>query len=185
MAIKAYVFGLVLGGILLVASMIGGDGATDPAGELEGGAGDGLGHGDLAGIATTLLSLRFWTFASAFFGLSGLVLDGLGIVESDWLAMVLSIATGLGIGYVASAIWRIAVRDEVGLAASSSDYIGKLGRVLLPIQRGQVGKLRLELRGTSVDVLARTDDEEPIRAGDEVKILAMDGSTALVTRERR
>jgi membrane protein implicated in regulation of membrane protease activity len=187
MAIKVYVFGLVLGGILLAASMVAGDGATEPGGEP--GAGDldpsGAGHGDLAGIATTLLSLRFWTFFSAFFGLSGLVLDGLGIIESPWLAMVLSVAVGLGIGYVASAIWRFAVRDEVGLAASSDDYVGKVARVLLPFERGEVGKLRLELRGTSVDVLARSDDEDAIRAGDEVRIVAMEGSTALVTRQRR
>jgi membrane protein implicated in regulation of membrane protease activity len=92
---------------------------------------------------------------------------------------------GLGIGYVASAIWRFAVRDEVGLAASSDDYVGKVARVLLPFERGEVGKLRLELRGTSVDVLARSDDEDAIRAGDEVRIVAMEGSTALVTRQRR
>ena len=46
----------------------------------------------LAGLFTAFLSLRFWMFFLAFFGLTGLALDGLDLLASSPLAFVLSLS---------------------------------------------------------------------------------------------
>ena len=89
--IYAYIFALVLGGVLLGASfLLGGDhdadgdvdmdadadvdADVDADADIDGDADGGHdGHGDVAGFFGVLGSLRFWTFFTAFFGLTGLV----------------------------------------------------------------------------------------------------------------
>jgi membrane protein implicated in regulation of membrane protease activity len=42
--------------------------------------------------------------------------------------------------------------------------------------------VRLSLRGATVDVLATTDDAQPLATGDEVLVVDMEGTTARVAR---
>jgi membrane protein implicated in regulation of membrane protease activity len=201
---QVYVFALVLGGVLLAASMFAGDsddgGTAD--GDLDGGPelGDGdasdaelgeastdmahagEGHGDLGGLVAIFVSLRFWSFFAFVFGLTGVVLDGLALTGSQLLTLGLSLAAGALGGGGASAAIRAATRSEVGQVASASDYVGQTGRVLLPIGGEGPGKLRIVLMGTTVDVLATTDDSEPIGVGETALIVEMQGTVASVTR---
>jgi hypothetical protein len=128
------------------------------------------------------VSLRFWSFFAFVFGLTGVVLDGLALTGSELLTLGLSLGMGALGGGGASAAIRAATRSEVGLVASASDYVGQTGRVLLAIGGEGPGKLRIELMGTTVDVLATTDDPEPIAAGDTALIVEMQGTVASVTR---
>jgi membrane protein implicated in regulation of membrane protease activity len=184
---------LVLGGILLAASMFVGDGDHDAdlgggdlgdadLGDADGGHQiEGPVHGDLGGIVAVFVSLRFWTFFAFIFGLTGTALDGLGLAAPP---VTLGLALGMGAvcGYGATALLRAATRSEVGTVASASDYVGQTGRVLLPIGGEGLGKVRIELQGTTVDVLATSDDEQPLAVGDTALILEMQDTTASVTR---
>ena len=90
MLLKIYLASLAFGGVLLVASLvIGDDGDADT--DFDGGAdldldlaaehGGAPDHGDidaLGGIFGALKSIRFWTFFTAFFGLTGTVFEGAG-----------------------------------------------------------------------------------------------------------
>ncbi|MFW6051131.1 MAG: hypothetical protein ACODAU_08150 [Myxococcota bacterium] len=190
-----YLFALVLGGVLLVASVLlgGHSGDADADADVDAGGDAGTGEhlpvhldhgGDISGFDAfwALRSLRFWTFFLAFFGLTGLVLDGLGLVEGALASALVALGMGAGSGYLAAGVLRWLGREESGSIASSGDYVGKTARVLVPVRKGGVGKVRLDLRGSSVDVLATTDEEEGFAAREEAIIIEMDGPRARIAR---
>lgn len=194
--IYIYLFAFGLGGVLLLGSILigdkdaGGDGGD--GGDGDGGGGDtqaqhfdhgvGDGHGSLAGLFTAFLSLRFWMFFLAFFGLTGLLLDGLDLVDSPLTALIAALGMGLVTGQGTVAVFRRLADSETSTAASAGDYIGRSGRVMVGFGPGALGKVRLTLKGTTVDVLATTEDERAFSPGDEALVIAMNDTTALVSR---
>lgn len=175
--IYAFAFALVLGGVLLGASLLVGDGHSDIGG-----------HGDLhiAGdsvdaIVGTLRSLRFWTFFLAFFGLTGVALKTLGIVESDILSGLLAAGMGAVVGYGAVWAFRVLDRRESNSVASADDFVGKSGRVLVAVSPGVLGKLRVQAKGSTVDLLAKSDDES-FAVEDEATVIEMDDTIARIAR---
>ena len=194
MFIYAYVFALVLGSILLGASfLLGGDHdgdhdveahfdhEVDAHGDLDGHADASHdAQGDLSGIFGVLGSMRFWTFFAAFFGLTGVVLDGFDLA-ADLVTLGLSIGVGFVTGFVAVTIIRRLSATDTGVAAGVADYVGKSGELLIAVAPGRIGKIRIELKGTTVDVLALTEDD-PIARGQHALILEMRGDKALVVK---
>lgn len=201
MLIYLYIFALILGGVLLGASvLLGGHGDSDVDADGDAGldtdadAGADAGadaHGldkdlDVGGGASDFFwafrSMRFWTFFSAFFGLTGLVLQGLGLVGSVWLAFGLAVGVGALTGLGAAATIRWLSKDESGSAAGANDYLGKNVRVMLPVEKGKTGRVRLQLKGSTVDVPAVTDEEQPFDRREEAMIIEMEGHTARIAR---
>ena len=198
MFVYLYLFSFALGGLLLLASILLGDrdsgadtdadASADADADSGGGHGHGLDHsvpaspGSFAGVFTAFLSLRFWMFFLAFFGLTGLVLDGLDLVPNSGLAFALALAMGLAIGQATAAVFRHLSTSETGVAAGAGDYIGKSGRVLVGFGPGELGKLRLTLKGTTVDVLVTSDEERPFAADEGALIIQMNDTTAVVAR---
>ena len=205
--IHLYVFALVLGAVLLTVSVVfGGHSDTDADLDVEADAdldADLDGHGGLSpadvgqqglhthvahagspvGLFGTLLSLRFWTFFATFFGLTGVLLQGLGLLSGTATPLLVSTAVGLVTGYTTSSVIRYFARTPTGRVPSRDAYVGKTGRVLVPVTEGGLGKVRVEIGGTTVDVLARVDGDGELAAGEQALILQMDDTTALVTRD--
>lgn len=184
--IYLYLGSLVLGGVLLGSSLVLGGHGDAAAAEAGGGLEHDPGHPDLAGpgaadfLVGAFTSLRFWTFFTAFFGLTGLVLGGLGLLGSQVLVALLAVVMGLGSGL--GAVYTLRKLDSVEESSSLGDvgeYVGKTGRVLVAISPGQTGKVRLQVRGSTVDVLAKTDDAS-IAVGDEAIVLELEGTTVRV-----
>jgi hypothetical protein len=113
MLVNLYILSLVLGAVLLGASLFvserrvdaddqtrAHDDTTRPSqfGQL-----DGVGGGDF--FARTVRSRRFWTFFVSFFGMTGLILDGLNIMSP-----VVSFLVAIGIAAVTGAGASAAVR---------------------------------------------------------------------------
>jgi membrane protein implicated in regulation of membrane protease activity len=197
MLIYAYVFALVLGSVLLGASfLLGGkdmDGDHDVGDHgdahidhdhdhgLDGHGHDGHDtHGDLGGFFGVLASMRFWTFFAAFFGLTGIVLDGLDLA-APMLALGLAIAIGFLMGWTAVTLIRRLSADDTGVAATVDDYVGKSGEMLISAGPQRLGKIRIELKGTTVDVLAESD-EQTIARGEQALIVEMRGAKAAVVK---
>jgi hypothetical protein len=172
-----YIFTLVLGGVILLASIIlggkdngadksfdkGFDKGFDKSFDKPDSVVDAADHqGTLEGLLTAFLSMRFWTFGLTFFGLTGAVLDG--ILEGPWLTALLAFVMGMLAGQIAVAVLRNLANSETSTAASERDYVGKTARVLVGFGPGQTGKLRLTLKGTMVDVLATDRRAAPLRA---------------------
>lgn len=192
MYIYLYLFAFGLGGVLLIGSIVVGDKDADAdAGDADAGT-DGQaehfdhgvheGHGGLAGLFTAFLSLRFWMFFFAFFGLTGLVLDGLDLVDHPLVALIAAVGMGLLTGQVTVAVFRRLARSETSTAASAADYVGRTARVMVAFGPGGLGKVRLTLKGTTVDVLATTEDERPFKLDEEALVIAMNDTTAVVSR---
>jgi hypothetical protein len=59
--------------------------------------------------------------------------------------------------------------------------VGTVGKVLLPLGKGARGKIRIQLKGQTVDFVATTDDEQ-IESGQLVMIEEMRETTAHVSR---
>jgi len=183
-----YVAALVLGlGVNLLqfvlAGLEGGDvdadhGDLDAGGDGELGAAD---HGEIvqpsgvaahqgieAGFLPLVLSLRFWTFGSLAFGVVGSILHFFGLAPA-LVSLVVAAAVGLGSGLFSSWVFRALARSSSQSGAVATDAVGQVGRVLVPVERGARGKVRVQVRGQTVDYLATTDDER-LEAGMEVLV---------------
>jgi len=204
MLIYVYVFALILGGVLLGSSILlgGHDDAELETGDVDadasleaeahadlddhGGTGSPeqeaeFGHGGADFFLWTFRSIRFWTFFLAFFGLTGVVLDGLGLVEHWAATLGLAVAMGTVTGMGASGVIRYLSSDTTGVAAGSDDYVGKTVRVMIPVAPNATGKVRLQLKGNTVDVLAKCDDDS-FASKEEAIIIEMEGTTARIAR---
>lgn len=113
MLINIYILSLVLGAVLLGASLFLNDKRADADDQVRAhddttrpsqfGQLDGVSGGDF--FVRTIRSRRFWTFFVSFFGMTGLVLDGLDVMGST-----VSLLVAIGIGAVAGAGASAAVR---------------------------------------------------------------------------
>lgn len=189
MLIYAYIAALIFGGVLLGASLLlGGHDADGPELDADGpdldadadGLDKDLDFGAGGDAFWILRSVRFWTFFLAFFGLTGVVLEGLGLVSVAWITAVIAAGMGVLAGGSAATVFRVLANDQTSDAASSSDYLGKSARVLVPSKPGGVGRVRVEVKGQLVDLLATSDEE--IGTEDEVLVIEMDGTRARVAR---
>jgi membrane protein implicated in regulation of membrane protease activity len=193
MLIYAYVFALVLGSVLLGASFllggkdldhdhdVGHDIEAHVDHDLDGHAEAGHeAHGDLGGFFGVLASMRFWTFFAAFFGLTGIVLDGLDLAIPS-VSLGLAIGVGFLTGWTAVTLIKRLSANDTGVAATVDDYVGKSGEMLIAAGPNRLGKIRIELKGTTVDVLAESD-EHVIPRGEQALIVEMRGPKAAVVK---
>jgi membrane protein implicated in regulation of membrane protease activity len=181
--VAVYVGLLLFGGLLIVASLLGaGHDADVHVGDTGHGGGDGHDQGH-ASAWLTLFGLRFWSFGTAFFGLTGLLLHLIGgpvlATLTPFIAGGIGVAAGLG----ASATFRALSRDTIGQVRGASALVGREGRLLLPVTRTQRGKVRMASPGGGhVDLLAESDDDDILAAGTEVLIVEVRGNVAVVAR---
>jgi membrane protein implicated in regulation of membrane protease activity len=175
-----YIASLGLGGVVLLISLAGGHG--DGHGDAGADHGDHGAHAEAESAHNALLlpflSLRFWTFAAAFFGLTGLVLGGLGLAAPALVPFIAG-GVGLGSGYAASQIFRALARKPLGQLGTGG-HVGREGKLLLPVGPSQRGKLRLSVAGQQVDLIAETTSERALPAGAPVLIIDMRGAVAVV-----
>ncbi|MFZ5477783.1 MAG: hypothetical protein ACOZNI_13490 [Myxococcota bacterium] len=197
--IAVYVGCLVLGGILIGASVLGfskdgdghelgHDGDLDHAADLDHShdhahdlAGD-LAH-DVASpatlVAATLLSLRFWTFALGSFGLTGLLLTLFGVPWAVGLGV--SGVTGVGIGAGVSTALRLLSRDTVSSAVGTKQLGGRDAEVVLALGPGKTGKVRLSHQGQILELPATTREPRVLERGERVLVVEVVQGTADVT----
>ena len=74
-------------------------------------------------------------------------------------------------------------RADSNSSLGGGDVVGAGAEVLLPVAAGAAGKVRVRLKGRAVDLLAVTDDDEALAAGQHVMVLSMrDDGHVVVTR---
>jgi membrane protein implicated in regulation of membrane protease activity len=170
--VYVYLAAAVVGAVLLVASLFGAghdhDAGHDAAGE----------H---ASPAFALLSVRVWTYVLAFGGATGLLLRFVAHVGEPWRA-VASLAVGAVAAALARAVIGRASRAGASGTVKAGDLVGRTAGVVVPFGTGATGKVRLRVAGSEVDLLATTDDSEPLGPEEEVLILELKDGEAVVTR---
>ena len=162
----------------------------------EGGAGDDLGHdgdgGDSAHASHAavspdasfswlpITSLRFWTFALAFFGLTGAILTWLGNTGTV-VTLLLAVVVAWVVGVMASWVsYVLGVRESTS-QVSDTDLEGASATVIVAFGKGATGKVRIESKGRVFDVLALTDDDVALAEGAQVLVISVANGTAMVS----
>ena len=179
--VAVYVGSLLFGGLLIAASFFGaGHDADVHVGDHHGGDAHDQSQ---ASAWLSLFGLRFWSFAAAFFGLTGWLLHLVGGPVLAAAAAFISAGVGVAAGLGASIAFRKLSRDTIGQVKGASALVGREGRLLLPVARAQRGKVRLLVPGSGhMDLLAESDDVDGLDAGADVLIVEIRGNVAIVER---
>src|SRR6185503_20253790 len=114
-------------------------------------------------------------FAFGFVGTSLHALRLLGEPAAVAIAAGAGAAVTLGVGTLLRTLGDPAASGEAALLESR----GRAGRVLVPVSRDQRGKVRVQIKGQTVDLLATTTGAS-LPAGVEVVVLAVKGDVAEV-----
>jgi membrane protein implicated in regulation of membrane protease activity len=105
------------------------------------------------------VSFKFYTFFLAFFGLTGMLFTWLDLWSTPAgvaaVSVGMGVAAGLGMTYTMHLANSGNTRGIVG-----SDYLGASGKVVLPIDVDQAGKIRVTIRGRTFDMRAELADDE-------------------------
>jgi len=147
---------------------------------------DSLAHHDLThGMDGWLpfLSLRFWTYFFGAGGVAGLLLS-LFAASNEPMTAILAGSTGAVVGYAAFLATRWARRADLDSKISEKDFVGTQGRITVAPRAGQIGKVRVEIKGEILDVIAVSDNDEDIEPGEEVFIVGFESNRARVVRQR-
>ncbi len=185
MLLGLYAFSLIVGGVFVLLSVLSGAGDVDADADMDHGLDFDADHdfdteldanvdADLDGgdaghdIETfgrrynPLKSFKFYTFSMAFFGLTGVVFTLLQLLSSQLATLGLSGVMGLSAGLAVSYILHAANQSEGGRGIGENDYQGAVGQVILPIHVGQRGKIRMQIKGRTVDILAVGEDDDVV-----------------------
>lgn len=182
--LTVYIVTAVVGGIMiLAAALMGhGDASVDAHADFH------IGDHDLShdhnfdgaeGVWMHLFSIRFWTYLCATFGTVGALLTLLTDSKEPAIGFI-SLATALIAAGAIVALFATLKARESNSKAALIDLIGSAGKVLVTVRKDQPGKVRCEIKGESLDLLALTEGEEVIAPGTEVVILNVENDRAIV-----
>lgn len=189
-----YIVTAIAGGALVLASAVFGgqdvdtdhDFTHDVDMHADADADSGVDHDqdvDHGGPWLPFFSMRFWTFSLATFGLTGTLLT---LMTDTFAPTVLTwaIALGLVMGLSVSILMRTLKFASADSSVSQSDLLGIEAQVTVPIRGALMGRVRCNVKGESLDLLATAESEASIEEGSKVVIVEMtDGRARVVPRE--
>jgi hypothetical protein len=140
---------------------------------------DQAGH-DVPSVWTPFLSMRFWTFGAASFGLAGTMASLLGLPEM--LVLAVAVVSGGTLGTGAAWFFRALKRDSVSGDTSFDRFAGEEAKVVVGIRGHQHGKIVVHTLAGRVEMPATTRDERPIAAGSTVIVASVHNGVADVSR---
>jgi membrane protein implicated in regulation of membrane protease activity len=170
--LSVFVAALVIGLGTLLVQLLGGH---DTGGHDAGGH-DSDGHD---GPLLFLASVRFWAFALLSFGLVGTMLLAFGFAGKVEAAIIALVA-GLASGFVAHTVVRRLQGQGTSSVANTKDVIGQVGRVIVPPSNETRGKVRVSVRGSFVDYVARSN--EALEPDEAVVVEEFEGGEVVVSR---
>jgi len=195
-----YLGSLIVGGLLIAASIIMGDSDHDFDADADVDIdvdqdfdkdfdGEIIVMDGETGAWLPFLSMRFWTFGLASFGLTGVLFDlaerlGLG-TPADALVTIVAVALGVVVGWITALVFRKLKQDNVSGDVGMKQIKGSEATILLSVSSSKPGKIRALVDGQTVDLLARSLDEGMLERGEKVLVVDLQEGTALVTRLRQ
>ena len=187
---------LVVGGGLMLLSMLGGDSDadvsvdTDIDVDFDAGVdldadvdGVDLSHADAAALSTWF-SMRFIVFFVAIFGAVGVILRHLTALETG-LAFIMALVIGLIVGQVAHHVFRVIRRTSGDSTPRPQDYVNRLARVTIAIAPPNKGEVAIQVRSARRFVPAVASGEaQGFNSGDEVVVVGYRAGVAqVISRE--
>ena len=131
-----------------------------------------------------LFSLRFWTFGGCFFGLTGVLLSWLTPSLSAHWIVTLSLLVGICCGGVMVWILSQLRQQQADSLVRCDDLLGLTGVVQLPFDAQSLGKIRVAVKGTSVDLMALTSDDSSFKLGDQVVVVGREQNKVWVVSQQ-
>jgi membrane protein implicated in regulation of membrane protease activity len=184
-----YIVCLVVGGTFVALSAIGGLDGADFAGDFDVEADTeadsefdeidvGTYPGELQSARRWLpfLSLRFWTFALCFFGLTGVIVTSVQPGLASWLVAAIAVVMGLLCGTLAAVVLRSLSRTSVSSLTRPEDLTGQIGTVEIPFDAHSRGKVRLKIRGSTVGFFALTQEDRAFQPGESVLVVGLENN---------
>ncbi len=126
-----------------------------------------------------LFSMRFWTFGAAAFGFTGTALTLGGLPW--WVVLLCAVLFGTGSGVAATAFFRALKKDAVTSTTTMRSFRGEEAEVLLPIEPGGRGKIKLVTATGIHTFVATSRDAESIPIGAKVLIAGVRDGVADVS----
>ncbi|MBD1915448.1 MULTISPECIES: OB-fold-containig protein [Cyanophyceae] len=120
------------------------------------------------------LSLRFWTFALCFFGLTGLLITLMQPSLVGWLGALIAVLMGLFCGLVAALVLRSLGRQSVSSLIRPDELTGQIATVEIPFDTHSRGKVCLRLRDSTISFFAITQEERSFQRGDSVLVVGLE-----------
>ncbi len=120
------------------------------------------------------LSMRFWTFALCFFGLTGLLIQLVQPSLPGWLGALIAGLMGVFCGLGAALVLRSLGQQSVSSLVRPEDLTGQIGTVEIPFNVHSRGKVYLRLSGSTVSFLAMTQEEREFQRGDSVLVVGLE-----------
>ncbi len=118
------------------------------------------------------LTIKFWTFGSCFFGLTGIVLSKFTPEMSEVAIASISVLIGSFCG--TSMVWVLRnLRQFADSLIRANDLIGQSGKVSIPFDSQSNGKVQLTVKGSNLDLVAFTDEEKGFNKGDRVLVVGL------------
>ena len=166
--------------ILLALTIFGGDADTGVDTEID----TDLADGD--SIPFQFLSLKNIVAFFAVFGWSGIGFINAGL--SSWLVILLAFICGLLMMILMASLFYFMSKLAESGTLNMNNAVGKLGEVYLvvPGNRGGMGKVQLNVQGSLRTLDAITDDPENISTSSIIEVLAViDDQILLVKKQGR
>ena len=126
-----------------------------------------------------LVSMRFLTYFVGTLGIFGLALtwfSGLSSIAVGWW----SVGSALLIGYGGSLLFRYLRAEGETSGVTTHDYIGALGHAVVTVRGSQPGKVRVCIKGDTLDLIALSEGEKQIEKGEEIVIVGLEGDRVRV-----
>lgn len=127
------------------------------------------------------LTLRFWLYAVAGFGVFGTIASLLHLAAPP-IILGLSIGFGVVAGTVVSYLMRLMKKTESDSSVREGDYVGVAGHVSVVPRNGEPGKIRMVVKGETIDMLALPSDGLELVRGEEVVVVGVEGTKVRVAR---
>jgi membrane protein implicated in regulation of membrane protease activity len=130
-------------------------------------------------ILSSILSFRSIVFFTAFFGVAGLVFGFLGY--GTVVTAITAVALGVIAALANSMLWGLLKASETTSQVRERNLQGRPATVTVPVGGGRRGRIRMELSGQPIYMVAETfEGDEVIGPGRSVVVIQIERGVAVV-----
>ncbi len=190
---SAYVFCLIIGGAFVALSAFAGLDGVDFDQDFEPDleiidqqdkeSNTSIYHKPRRRLWLPFFSLKFWTFGSCFFGLTGILLSNISTSLSPTIIAIISIIVGILCGTIMAYVLYTLKNRPADSLVRSDDLLGLSGTVEIPFDKNSKGKIRVNVKESAVAFMAFTEENREFTRGEKVFIVGVENNRAWIVSE--
>jgi membrane protein implicated in regulation of membrane protease activity len=129
-------------------------------------------------VGPSPFSCRTILMFAAGFGAGGLIGSGIGLSEP--LTLIPAFGFGIFAGVLSWLVLSFLYRDQGSTTIGPTDYVGLVGRITIPIPKGKLGQVMLNVKMQKKRMPARSVDGGSISSHTQVEVVLMEGGVLIV-----